>query len=59
MPYKEFLGKSTYHNNKIYVPIDITKKFNLRNGDKVIWSKNISGEIILSKNISNNSAYPY
>lgn len=59
MPYKKFIKTSSFHNNKIYVPEKVRKILELENGDTIFWSSNVSGDIIISKNESNESSYPY
>lgn len=46
---KAILGTSKIHQNRIIIPKDVRKRFNLNNIDRVVWVENDSGELVIER----------
>ena len=46
---KEIINTVNLTQNKVYVTMDMLKRFALKNGDKLVWALNENKEIVLVK----------
>ena len=46
---KEIINTVNLTQNKVYITMDMLKRFTLKNGDKLVWALNENKEIVLVK----------
>ena len=46
---KEIINTVNLTQNKVYITMDMLKRFALKNGDKLVWALNENKEIVLVK----------
>lgn len=45
----ETIGLSKIFNGNIHIPIDVTKRFGFKDGQKLVWGINRHGDLIIKK----------